>query len=765
MWGGGTPPVVPVLPFSNKAATLYIVDPDAAWAPVARGSSLPAGNGIDALAKTGYWGLGSWNPGLFGSTTGFAMVVIDAPFDAVSIEKFYLFGQGTSFYLEVTGPASPTPNTINYHWSGAGMTPSSGTLSVPRIATVSKMLVALVRDGAGNLTLYVYDLADGTLVNSATTALTGVRAAAFTNVLLGTRNSATPDEFFQGTLDAFVSGRNVAITPTELQAIALGADIHATLSSLGSGTYECFADMRGTCKTLPATIAPPSGLATTSAGAVTSGADFFAGSTIRRQSAAQYLVPTMTWRFGQIHGITPAQATRSVTVTAQASAGVVPEFRVATRGGKVLQDWTLMSGSGGNFSGTMTTGWFDEWGVIEFRDSLAPATLNTRALYTSYFAIGPKMMAIGQSQIANNMLSSTIRGDVVSAPNRGKVTYMDRQGAMKIQNPGYCRQADGLTWFIEQWLAGGGGPCLIANNSVGGSSALGTLDNAVPARTLASEQAFRNYIGASYTTALWQWGTADATQQANHGDDYFNAVFFGDAAAITARGYPASLATSHYSAKNSPGGLWDADLYIVFSPLSRHQSTLSAASYASQGQIYGNARKSGVNWAAANGFPVGPYMDDMALKDTFHQHDTDPKGQPLFAARMAQAALRAFGLYPTADPRIAAITLTAPNVYTVTFTLANGGTLYCPAPSAVTGFEVNGSADAALFSAAISGSTVLLTKVSGNWTGTETITYGFGYPRSYISLTSQAAEINGTLYETSPADILGLGLPVIPFNV
>ena len=758
----------------GKAAVLYSVDPEATWAPISQGVRLPTGNNDPAGARwTGYYTLPSANPGVWGATNSFLLWAGRIPNDAIRGNKacaiFGTTGANLSISAYGTGHATK-PNKLEATFSATGLTPSSGTLSLTRRETVPNVLLALVRDaGASNaFTFYMISLVDGTLLESASVSggVTGTRSNT-TSMGIGILGNAaaTSADTMQGDVQFVISGRGVAPSLANLQSIALGASPNTVLTGLGSVTYDFYYDFAGYGLNPPASLSAPAGITTTVAAATRRGADFFPATTSRRQSTSQYLVPTMAWRHGEIIGIKPGQTSVTLSVSCVASAGVAPQFRYCREDGAVLIDWTTMTSVGGGaFTGSAPCGWNGDgkYGVMEFRDSLAPNNSNTRAIWTDYFAIGPKVICAGQSELQNNWYSATNLGDTLDAGARGMITLATRptvSGAniYCINAPGKFTLSDGLAATMNALVDLGVCPALLGMDAVGATSASQSLGGIMPARPYSHFVANRDLVGATGTTILYHWGVSDVAEIATYKGLFFDAVWFGTGAAIGATAQlPSVLATQNFSVLYS-------DPAMIFMPLGRKRSGSTGPLTTPQIPNYAVGRKAGDDWATAQGFVVGPYINDMALVDQFHQLATSPNGNRLTGYRIAQSIARAYGMYPMDDPTIASIALTAPNEYTVSFSLPNGGTLYSPAPTALTGWMVNSSN--AGFTAAISGQNVKLTKSSGNWAGTEVIKYEHDAPRDLGTSADEATTVAGCLYETTPYDAAGLGLPVKPYGV
>lgn len=789
---GGTSPTqfgsltVASVPSTAMAPTLTTINPATEWAPISQGVRLPAGNNAAASEPAAYFTQANANPGIWTTGGGFFLWAGRLPLDTLRGNRsadLFLGSSPTGNRLKVNGTGTASnPSTIIFGWSRSGLVPSTGNIQVP-LPSESDVLIAVVRDpsiviGTGvSLRMVVLSLRTGAVLQSATYDAAGngfggsSAAAAFGGGWgKGDATVANSTASLQGSLLFSISGRGAAPTDAQLQQIALGGAPEAVLSGV---TWDFYRDLKGfNFASPPAGVAAPAGITETmTTASVPVGTGFFAANTARRQSLTKYLRPTMTWRRGEIFGIKPGASTRTITVTAEASAGVAPEFRIVLWDGRVVCDWTAMaSAGGGNWTGSAALGWFADWAVVEYRDALAPTDPLTRALWTDYFAIGPIFAFYGQSELANNWNNNVGAGLALDTAARGRVTWANANTALGyteyvVLTPTTRSAADGVYSTVNQWIAMGGGPCVIAMDAVGATPNAESLGGTWGTRP------YQNYlntvalIGNQHVTILYSWGVHDAGNQQTWGTSFWDAVFYGTGPAVGASGsMPAGLATKNFSTLfASPS--------FIFSPLGRKRSGNAAPLTTPQFVQYAQNRRSGATWAAANGFVVGPYAGDTKLADQFHQLDGSPNGDRLYGARLAQACGRAFNLWPAADPTVASVTLTAANVYTVTFNRPSGGALYSPAPTALTGWMVNGSI--AGFTAALVGNAVTLTKSSGNWTGAETVTYEGDAPRDtgYVNRGVNAAaddalqdpQIAGVLYETYAGDILGLGKPVVPY--
>ena len=685
---------------------------------------------------------------------------------------FYLM-RTTSLHVRVTGSERPGPLVLSVKDARAGHTPSSVTLTAS-IPTVRNFMIVVQRV-TDVLYLTLYSCIDGSVISTTNSAMAGTAATSLGNFNVGSYGILTDSAPLTG-INAAWPGDMEAVwfssqtgNDTTWGQVAMGAPLSGVI---GTSSAKMHKEFHGLYQ--PTSVAAVAGATGDTAGALTApqSGGFFFGTTIRRQSPTVYLVPDRP-EASKIYPWQVSDATVAVPVSGVASAGVLPEARMINKAtGAVLTAWQSCGAlTAGAFSSTIQVARMDEWGFLEFRDSANPTEALTHAFLTTDQAVGPVFVPVGQSQVQNHMFTDTALALPIAAGanRRYVVTKTSATGAIigttrSKFTERLCASTsfDGVVAMVNQLAALGVGPCQITMDAVGGTGALVGLNNGHPARPYnvsGITLAFKFVAGVVNTpkpVLLWNWLTNEAAEMVTYGADYFNAVLEGTGTAIAT--YPA-VATQNYR-----------DLYpnfdFVMSPGSRHQSvgTVGPSNTSDAGGVqYYNARNVGKSYAAANGYITGPEVNDCELTDSFHQLDTAVRGNILFGARMAAAAARYEGKYPASDTTIAAATLQPGGTQiVVTFNFAAGGSLYCAAPSAVTGFEVAGSRSG--FTAVVSGNTVILTIASGTWTVGTAITHLYGYPDFYGTSVTQATLLDGFLYETYAADVVGLGLPVASYT-
>lgn len=255
------------------------------------------------------------------------------------------------------------------------------------------------------------------------------------------------------------------------------------------------------------------------------------------------------------------------------------------------------------------------------------------------------------------------------------------------------------------------GPCKVVIDAVSGTGAICSLSDLTSNRPYDPDwvntalRAVANAPATDRPVLIWQWLIAEAVEMRNFGSGYFDGVLEGTGAAVAS--HPL-LASQNYR-----------DLYagfdFIYSPGSRHRINGEPGprdTSDNAGGVYHDGRVEGRTFAAANGYFVGPELNDIFLADSFNQDDTEPRGNTSFGARIGAVAARYLGNYSGDDTTITSAVLQPGGAeIVVSLTFAAARALSCAAPAAVTGFEVAGFRSG--FTAAVSANTVVLTKVSG----------------------------------------------------
>jgi hypothetical protein len=222
---------------------------------------------------------------------------------------------------------------------------------------------------------------------------------------------------------------------------------------------------------------------------------------------------------------------------------------------------------------------------------------------------------------------------------------------------------------------------------------------------------------------------------------------------------------------------------------------------------FADLRTKQVTWVPPGGSGITNvvlgYTHDVRLDtsiDTAHQGVNEVRGNARINYRYALGMLAMAGL-STYDPTPAPASASRSGaVITVTFNLKNGGSLVAPNAGAPVGFEVSedggttwhsyneggdalgsnpGTTTGAIFTAAISGNTVTLTRKTSTWAANTQVRFDYGGPISYASVSQSSGnrttnfgyentDIDNMLYESrtdcAPTNGAGIvqGVPIAP---
>lgn len=763
-------PAVPAVDLTAASASLAFPEgnngPGALLIPTQKGALAQSRTGIAQLpASTVPWagfaivrlpkGKRFWNsaPGIFG-----------------------LSGSGGNIYrIRFNGEDSGNTPVNVFEAYNQG---SSGSSAQPKSVewTEDAALVVFWCDGASNWGLDWYSLIDGTRYAGTPVVAAGgansINAASATFFQIGGASSATTYTAngggynWPGEIEA-VGIATTGVTPAQWADIATGADIVATI---GAANLKWLREFDGTTDTLAKPAAAtadvsPASILVTGNGTTVPDSTILPGSTLRRQSPADWL--TMNGlSHGWVYGLAGGETERPVPFAGEASAsknGETVEVRVIEVGtGRVVRDWTAVATvASGAWSGNLTLPQAEDWWIAQAR--CAGAQFDRR----DEFAVGFKFLILGQSQMeialvgdpavsgvpANHLMSATYLSNQETPDNR---MFMGRVSVAPVRASGQRFDSTGVRAFINQFrqfdpLT----PIMLIKEAIQGTGSQQFIDDsgAVPTSGLREWSLFQaklDAFGNDISAIVINWGTSetgagdlDETVMANN----WNAMFFGTGPAVRDHDMTTAL---------RPG--WR----VAVSPLTRHTNRGAAPS---------RVRRRQVNWAIENPTvaAVGPPVSDMRIEAPGgpHQVGDDPNGNRVVMARMAIAAAKAMGLTNPQNPHFTTATRSGA-VITINVALPNGGTLFSRAPTALRSFAVNeaGTESGSVttgFTAAISGSTVTLTKTSGTWAAGTWVGYRSDLEdRANGDVAAELAIMEGALYETWADDVVtGWGLPVL----
>ena len=440
--------------------------------------------------------------------------------------------------------------------------------------------------------------------------------------------------------------------------------------------------------------------------------------------------------------------------------GAIVEIRVLYEGESAppLMDWTRLGPvQQGAFSGTLDVPRGAQgWAVAEARliDGAGQPIPGQTARRDTPFAAGYKVILLGQSQLSIAMKSPRI-GVTPMAPPR--LTFVTNDagrgwGQTRMLRLGTDHDSDGLMMLANQIRhLGDMTPIMVIDAAVNGTAVGNFLNDDQPARDFMALPAVLDTVGHDVTAVLHQWITSDMRASS------YGAL------------HEALLAVPPVMDHSLAQVVEPGFVYVVM-PATRHNNVTMS-----------RVRNDSLLWAGRTGHPIGPYLSDL-LMDTngsgtgAHQDADTQMGNPNFGAKLGLGLARAVGLDLSENPYFDRADMSPDKrEITVTPVLPNGGQLFSPAPAALSGFETAapGQTDWQRdgFTARIGPGrrTVLIVRDDGApfASGTRVRAPSDGRhrpnydPATESPVWTEAAVIEGSLYETYPGDVMGLGLQVM----
>ncbi|AWI86801.1 hypothetical protein CEW88_23815 (plasmid) [Alloyangia pacifica] len=535
----------------------------------------------------------------------------------------------------------------------------------------------------------------------------------------------------------------VPIPEAVWQEIATGDDVAAALS----GTVPLF--LRVFDGTAASLAAPGPGDMTHASTAWPLVASLRPGGSVGRSALSGWLRPDRH-ADGFVYGIAAGETSREVTLAGTADAaldGQAVRVRLVYEDGTIAVDWTSLGTiSGGAFSGTVSVpygldrGWI---GATQYDLGDGEIVAEDR----DRWGVGWKIMPLGQSQLAVHMLKITHRGRKTS---NALVSYAHENPRM-VNSPASLLPSlhrlgrgwtlsDGASAFADQLAAlGVGCPVMILPDAVDGTGPDSLLDDSSGARNWSELSGRLAAFGHDVSCVVMNWATQG----------------------WSTRGSVAETLEALIYGTGSYGGTVDHCLNDELR--AGWQFGLSPATRHAQGN-HEYARQPQIDYANAAGLSVGLPVSDYAITTLDDVHpDGNKTGNITMGARLALLAAQMMGVATPAKPHFTGA-MRAGGTIAVSVSLPNGGSLYSPAPTALTGFQVDEGSGwtGAGFTAAINGNAVLLTRDSGAFpAGTQLRYLANGETRNGLDGTDEDRIVSGMLYETWAGDILGLGVPVL----
>ncbi|MBT8408055.1 MAG: hypothetical protein KJN93_00335, partial [Alphaproteobacteria bacterium] len=389
----------------------------------------------------------------------------------------------------------------------------------------------------------------------------------------------------------------------------------------------------------------------------------------------------------------------------------------------------------------------------EARPKNNPATV---AQLTENFAVGYKVMLLGQSQITI-VSSADQAGYAMATGNRDTASFYAWQaynsgGSPVDESLGLINDingSDGLRAFVDQFrIFDPDTPLMLMRESVNGTSILDLTDDDDVSRAWSDLTDKTGKYGGDVTAVVVNWVTSNASPlEGNEGIDIL-------------QGFNTWTSEHSNTPDHSLADVLQPGYSFIVSPGTRHRYT-SPDGYRNEAVLRANEL----------GYTVGPSISDFEIDEGDSAHPNNAgQGNVRFGQRMAIALGRDLGLDASSNPYFAGTGVRSQDgtYVDIDVVLPNAGTLYSPAPNALSGFEVSEDAGSTWaetgFAAAINGADkVRLTRDTGTWAAIAQLQVR---KRANLSgnVTILAAEeqprIDGELYETWAPGILGLGLPV-----
>lgn len=567
---------------------------------------------------------------------------------------------------------------------------------------------------------------------------------------------------FEGSI-AFVGIGDAAVSDADCAAIAAGED---PVTRIGAANFKYARRLADTGAT---SLAPVSGTSDTTPSATVIGA-FLKGGTPGRQGAADFITldPVPDY-YG--FGVDPdtLQATvpfagncGGVAFSGTITAALLPDFAYRR---EVRYRAGFIEGRFIGEDGTPVAAW-QEIG------STTAAGITNGLTFTENSRSAPaiKVLLHGQSQMTifggDTTLNNTLAAPSFSLARYEQATNNSAAFAFQmLPEAGNLRVSDGMAEFAKTIQAQQSGAISIVLNALQGSSALDMIDDwsrVSGAITLNTQNLLSYAGGADVTVDLWQWFSTHQAEGANFGANILDAVY--NNTGINATG-------------NKVSDIRNASAKVVISPATRQTPTTAGPHDSDTSQTIGAIRPSMWAWAGANSAAIGPEITDMRLDtgEGAHQLPGSERGNKRIGIRMGEGVLRALGLSSSVDPTIGSPILNgAMTTITLTATLPNAGSSLRVDDTVTFGSDVQGfeiSEDAGVtwsrsgFTGTISGSDVILTKASGDWTaiaaGNLMVRYATGSPFGYGTSLESSELFRGGLYDGTSIES-GLGLPVRP---
>lgn len=446
---------------------------------------------------------------------------------------------------------------------------------------------------------------------------------------------------------------------------------------------------------------------------------------------------------GLVIGLVPGQSVADVEFKGTASAADDIQVRILRQSdSSVVQDWTYVATTvgSGSWSGTIGLPKADEWWKAEVRPKGNPSAVVT---LSEKFAVGYKVVLLGQSQMRRMMVFGSV-GNSMSAGNVDTVSFYTLDGGESVDLlDNSTNGTDGLRAFVEQFRNfDATTPVMLVQEAVSGTSIIELLDDSETDRDWSDLTDKTDKYGGDISVVVESWVTSnDSPLAGNEGIDLLQGI---DDHGFSVDHSFADVFQSGYAFAEAGGTRHALDNFDGY-----------------EAEI--------VDRANELGYAVGPPISDYEIEDGGSAHANDAgQGNIRLGTRLAVTVARALGLDTSENPSLnAGYRSFDGTILYLTFNLPNGGTLYSPAPTALSGFEISENSGSSWsgsgFTTGITGDYITLTKDSGTWATAGSVQIrklsNLADDVSIVEAQEQAL-VDGELYETWSDDALGLGLPV-----
>ena len=747
-----------------------------------------------------------WAPAgseIFGASAGAFAIMVEIPWEQIamtSAQYMQVFGNvsntgtnsGTIGLQVQRGSTDQQAFNLLFKLRDFAGVALSGTIPVTKN---QRRLLCVFRYEGAALVFEAYHR--GVLVGSVTPVMGAFAATRLRSQLLyGAVGSGTGDAFFSsasafgfiGSI-AWFGYHNTGLSSTNCQNMSQGVDPLTEVAASGWRVYRRLID------TAIASLTKPAG-ATGDATAPlivynTRGLAFRNGSDIVPVRSGANWISHDTVMDGKPFARVLGNTTGRIFLSGRANGltGLVEARVFDALTGVIQKNWTTVIGS--TIAAGIWSGYIDAppcvgWGHIDVRPASTPALVSRLRVRTG---VGLIFGIMGQSQVARGFqypVAGAVTGapalSVTDVPTPAGQDYGIISTPVSLERP-YNGSLAGVANMIASYTTE---PVMIVNLAKSGASTANLQNDADTFWNWAEleavlTQACGVFAERRISALVLDWLTAFAgnVNLASNGiiGNNLQPLFDGTFAA-GATTYP----VNHFL---RDGLTFPASTTFVVTPPSRNMDTalgpVDASGVSSTTQNHASGRAQWVAYAAAQGFTLGPYTDDLDLGSDGglggggpHPNVLRFEGGPRHMIRKVIGALWGMNIKRKTNPNLAGATRSAGGaIFTIFPNLPNGGVLQTawgfkaiavPAgETAVQGFEVQNGGTGAWsrsgFSAVISGGSVVLTKTSGAWLANTNVRYNANGPLDYGTSLTTSFIYNGALYE-SGIEESGLGLPL-----